>query len=576
MNKRKRRSKGKRRKGEGLNDNGLETDVSDTEITLGWEKAGIGASITFSEKSVKVSLGIGIAAVELDLGELNNSTVTYAFDLYEIAGSRDGCYVYLEYSIAGTVVKSEARKIPDCEEEKEQEKTPEDNLEEEKASSGGRNRGNDTPSGNLWDEGVWLIGVQTNRNNCDLSDPPMVTARIEEEIVTGTGRLLWYDGRVVGAEVTWQEYLRVDRWYRPTSVSDYMVQREGYPTETQRSYTSSNVESYKLSQIRYWNAPVHPGWPMERLRLGGTVAHFRHWLNKQRIPNPDYYRDDKTASYFQFSEYANDGSYIKILDYHMFERKPPQRNGGNGVQSNKTKNKRRKSMDEKCCQMIAEIYDVLAVDEIINEGLEIPTELYVPKGQGDKKLENYLQILEYQIRIAAHLGIAPFHWKVKDSNLVKKGNQSLEGQTINGTDAIREILQNTMKTNSSNEASFTAIGSLMIALEQILSTVTEGTRTIREIFQFLSIPVKSQTFKLKLPFNTGALLKKNSPKKDGNKSKGFKPMVELNKTEKAESLLPKMLSQKEREYELEVYDDNYPDLIEQLTRLGININDNNK
>ncbi|NEQ37967.1 MAG: hypothetical protein F6K40_17530 [Okeania sp. SIO3I5] len=44
----------------------------------------------------------------------------------------------------------------------------------------------------------------------------------------------------------------------------------------------------------------------------------------------------------------------------------PTRGGINGGQSDQTQMKRKDKKDEKCCQMIAQIYDVLAVDEMID------------------------------------------------------------------------------------------------------------------------------------------------------------------------------------------------------------------
>ena len=52
-----------------------------------------------------------------------------------------------------------------------------------------------------------------------------------------------------------------------------------------------------------------------------------------------------------------------------------------------------------------------------------------------------MKILEHLFRTVNHYGIGPFKWKLQDANLAQKGDQSLTGQTINGTDAIREILQ---------------------------------------------------------------------------------------------------------------------------------------
>ena len=266
-------------------------------------------------------------------------------------------------------------------------------------------------------------------------------------------------------------------------------------------------------------------------------------------------------------------SKFQILDSKILE-KVPTRKSVNGKQSQKTRKKRNDKMDEKCCRMIAQIYDVLAVDEMIDEGFNIPKKWYAPNAEGMKKLDNYMQVQDYQMRMLDHYGISPFTAEIADANLLKKGKQKLELQTINGTDAVKQILQNTLKNDTSNKTSLRILGALSISLGQILKMLSHGVRLIQEIQQFLGMPVFEQEFSVKMPFNFQALLKKKSTKGKGFKPGQPEPEPELNVSEDLETLLPKFIQNGEQSYTCEVYNDDYPNLIEQLTNNQFN-NDTN-
>lgn len=109
-------------------ENTPEADVEFTEegpeVTIGYERAGFGVELTVGGGTAELTLGIGVASVTLDLNDPNNSSVSYAFGIYEIEGERDGCTLTLEYKIAGQLAKTEVRTIPECEGEEREDPPP--------------------------------------------------------------------------------------------------------------------------------------------------------------------------------------------------------------------------------------------------------------------------------------------------------------------------------------------------------------------------------------------------------------------------------------------------------------------
>ncbi len=149
-----RSSRSEKNKSEGKSDN-FDVENQGGEITIGFEAAGIGASITISNDDVVLSVGIGIASVEMSLSDPNNSTVSYVWDLYEIEGEREGCYVTLTYRIKGIgKVKEEVRRIPECSDE---EPEPEPGTEPEPPSPPPPGTSSPIPAGNPFDRVVRIL-----------------------------------------------------------------------------------------------------------------------------------------------------------------------------------------------------------------------------------------------------------------------------------------------------------------------------------------------------------------------------------------------------------------------------------
>ena len=107
-------------RGEGKKE--FSADFNDLSITISWEKAGFGAGLTLGPETLNLGLGIGIVSVYFDFLEPNNSVLGFAFDFLTIEGKREGCTVTLEYKIGGALFRTETRKIPDCKEDREQDR----------------------------------------------------------------------------------------------------------------------------------------------------------------------------------------------------------------------------------------------------------------------------------------------------------------------------------------------------------------------------------------------------------------------------------------------------------------------
>lgn len=232
-------------------------------------------------------------------------------------------------------------------------------------------------------------------------------------------------------------------------------------------------------------------------------------------------------------------------------------------------------MKDKCCfskkdlKKLHRIYQVLAVDEMLEEGFYAPNRLIMEGARGDYFADNYLKIIEFQVRMADHLGIHPITPDFGDVDLIKAGKQTVETRTVNAHAAIKEILENSHKNNTGNEAILRILGALGIALSQLLRATTEAVKRIRGTMLFLGVPLVGKEFKVKMPFNVQALYKyKVTKKKQGKKTVEVKEKV-LNTDEKLETILPKFVQNSEQTFLYEGYNDDEPNLIDQLNQNDI-------
>ncbi|MEM8568919.1 MAG: hypothetical protein AAGF85_20845 [Bacteroidota bacterium] len=270
MSRGKRGRRGKRNQGKGLSRN-FEADSNGGEVTLGWEKAGIGVSVTFSGETITVTLGIGVASVEYDLGEPNNSTVSYAFDLYEISGERDGCTVTLEYRIAGKLVKTEIRRIPDCEDEKEEEEDKDDGFSEDDPGEGTGEESSDDPPGEPWDVGYYLIGLRVNSSSVFVSNPGLFRVGITRSYSSVSGAILQDENEEYYYTYKAFHYGFSDRYYQAYTGATKLTRRIHFPKENSGR---ADYESYYVWRFGGTSIP-------RAAALSGRFIYGENWRVKR-------------------------------------------------------------------------------------------------------------------------------------------------------------------------------------------------------------------------------------------------------------------------------------------------------
>ncbi|WP_202225355.1 hypothetical protein [Okeania sp. KiyG1] len=528
----------------------------------------------FGADGIKISLGIGIAAVELDLGELNNSKVSYAFGLYEIESARDECTVVLTYKIAGQVTHTEVRKIPDCDEEKEQEKEQKKLPPEGERPSERKGEVEANLPGELWDYGYWLLTMDVNRRSGTCNFQGLFTGSMIDQYSSYSGQITSVERYKESATVSFNLYNLEERYYQPVSGYPRMLVRPGYP----RIRTSSDTRTIPVLNIndvlrwRYRFNFVDSALRINDIFLKGEKWQIQRWMrrsNKVQEELEDFYFTYPVEGRPDAYNYKYTYPKMDLQDYRITEKGFPTRKGINYNGGEKKDDPEDEDMDKRCCKMIEEIYDVLAPDELIDEGFSAPNRLISMEGKGYYLATNYLKIFEFLVRMGDHLGIHPVKAEISDANLLKAGKQALNTKTVNAHAAIKQILENSYKNDTNNEAILRILGAFGIALSQITRITTEATKSIRDIMVFLGMPLKDKSFKITMPFNIQALYKNKVTKK--RKGKKVEKVTEkvLNTEEKLETLLPKFVQSSTQTFRYEGYNDDEPTLIEALNQNDI-------
>ncbi|MFM6356776.1 MAG: hypothetical protein ACKPH7_25200, partial [Planktothrix sp.] len=222
-------------------------------------------------------------------------------------------------------------------------------------------------------------------------------------------------------------------------------------------------------------------------------------------------------------------------------------------------------MDDNCCEMIERIYAALDVDEILDNGFEVPNRWIATDAKGYQKLESYLKIIEFQLRMQDHLGIHPFTALVTDYNAAQEGNQKLETKSVNATAFAKQITELLLENKGDAATRLNLMIRTAIAVGQIFNMVAICTKRVREIMRFLGMPVKEKKIDVPMPFDFTFGKRKE-------KSNGFAPplnqkaieFLNINTEEATEALLPKFMQDEKQPIIVEMFDDKEPNLIERI------------
>lgn len=224
--------------------------------------------------------------------------------------------------------------------------------------------------------------------------------------------------------------------------------------------------------------------------------------------------------------------------------------------------------------MIAQIYDVLGIDEMIDEGFNIPTDMYAPEGKAVKRLNNYPQILDYQMRQVNHTGIGGFDIEVANSGDSKNKSGKIGFKAVNGTDAIRQIAQMLIDIENGKNLFAKAFLSIFITLGEFAPAINIAADTVEQISSFLGMRGGTKRRWITLPFNALKLQKITSSKGVGFDKKKKDKKSKQNQVKTDEILLAEILEQSQQSYDFSYYNDNYPDLVEIVSKNLTISNDN--
>ena len=219
-------------------------------------------------------------------------------------------------------------------------------------------------------------------------------------------------------------------------------------------------------------------------------------------------------------------------------------------------------MSDKCCQMVARIYEALDCDEILDNGVETPNRWIAAGGKKNTKNKTYLELMVFQMRMMDHLGIHPFTAEVTDVNAAQEGNQSVAIEFANATAAVKQIAELLLENKGDSSTRLNLMIRTAVAVGQILNVVSIISKTIEGVVQYLGMPIRERTYKVKMPFDFtfGARTGKKSGQGFGKKPGGGSDALNINTEEATEALLPKFMQDSEQPIVVEDFDDRESDL----------------
>ncbi|WP_144017671.1 hypothetical protein [Planktothrix sp. PCC 11201] len=156
-------------------------------------------------------------------------------------------------------------------------------------------------------------------------------------------------------------------------------------------------------------------------------------------------------------------------------------------------------MDNECCDLIEDIYDMLGGDNFKENGLEIPNHLYIPGGKGETKGMTYNALMNLVFRTLDHRTCGEVEIAVKDNNPMKEGEQGYTFKAINNTAAIGKIMELSQKQDSDISALLNLIIRLNWIAVQILKVSIIASESAKAIIGFFGIPTRDKIESVEIP-----------------------------------------------------------------------------
>ncbi|MEL7039765.1 MAG: hypothetical protein AAFO04_29810, partial [Cyanobacteria bacterium J06592_8] len=230
-----------------------------------------------------------------------------------------------------------------------------------------------------------------------------------------------------------------------------------------------------------------------------------------------------------------------------------------------------KNMD-RCCRdslkMIREIHKVMDTREVLDAGLKVPNRWIAADAKGSQK-DEYPDdrafasgMLRYRDRFSTFEAI------VTDVNAAVEGNQGDGIKAVNATAGIRQIVELLLENKGDSATRLNLMVRIALATGQILNVVSIVAKTIEGVVQYIGMPIRERTTKVKMPFDFTFGARRETKGKGFGKNGTNKGINQLNiNTEEAtEILLPKFMQDEQQPIKYEDYDDRQPGLTDIIKR----------
>lgn len=481
------------------------------DIDFGLRAGGAGLSI-----SGKGDISLGVPGLSATINPKNPSdtTVDIGFGAVTIEQTRVGCSITVTIRMGGKIINQDTRKADDC---VEPEPTPTPTPSPTPSPSP-----TPTPSPNPVPE--------PEQNTDDLSVPspksftvptgsvgwvcPMIAEyRTWNTSVHFVERLLddngnpWYDAYEYRTtqNITW----KIAGWTQHGGIYDLGLEDLG---KSKQSGTGFAMDFYIDDGKQYAAGLTGPPNTFEQA-WGGIYTDVgspppkpyksNGWKLSQFVPAIIY----QMVTYFDrgYAQRYNQIRYtygvpdsMALEQYRCVEI--PYSYEPNAVKPYQAKPKAIPPMeDEKCCELNKRIYEMLGGDDFFNKGISIPNSIYVPGGKGETQALTYHELNNLLFRTLAYRTPGNIEVKLKDSNIMKEGEQPLTYKATDATSYFNKLMEVTMSQDTDLSALINLIIRLNWIAVQILNISVKINQMSQSIIGFFGVPCKDTTVNVDIP-----------------------------------------------------------------------------
>ncbi|MFY7801998.1 MAG: hypothetical protein ACOVQ7_01080 [Limnoraphis robusta] len=486
-----------------------EEESPEVDFGVNWK----GLSLAISSKGV-LKIGIGVAAVELNLKEPNNSKVSYVFELFEIKGERNGCTVVLTYYIKGIEAKKETRTIPECEEEE-----PPDPPEPPKPPGSPKSP----------------FGTKPPKPKVDFPDCIPDNARVTYYVASSSevvsewnsasylriGGVWWTNpgvrqeseiSNIIGFNYEnrqWSIVTIEKKILTPFSYGAYLPDLEWVAS---KNFTKESSVSFKTkAKSGIWADVKREVEALASVTESGTSVTANHFMDTPECA-PEYTAppgEDWGEAFNKncFAPYEYITYSYRVITPTIVVINPPidpvcaEQKKAEKVPKQPPPIRGKNIMNEDCCKMTAALYEVFAVEEILSNGIKFPNRLIAAGAKDYSEVFNYLDFLSLVVREIDHLGIHPHEVTIKDVDPGTPGDQKISAEFVNATAWAQSLMENSLKNDGEADARLNLqIRLARLLLQTFVSSVAAKYKA-DAIADFLGVPTQEFAAKPSVPFD---------------------------------------------------------------------------